>query len=91
MVRRPPVVRRRPAVVNNIKHLLQNRLLDQRQILCGASLGRGNEVCSRHLGHMTKMAATPILVKTLQKSSSPEPACRFSRNLVCSIDDSSPS
>ena len=34
--------RRRP-VLNNFKHLLQNRLPDQSQILCGASLGRGNE------------------------------------------------
>ena len=33
----------------------------------------------------------PYMVKTLQKSSSPEPAGRFSRNLVCSIRDSSPS
>ena len=31
------------SVVNNFKHLLQNRLPDQSQILCGASLGRGNE------------------------------------------------
>ena len=31
------------------------------------------------------------MVKTLQKSFSPEPAGRFSRNLVCSIGDSSPS
>ena len=51
----------------------------------------GTIFCSRHLGHMTKMAATPIYGKTLQKSSSPEPAGRFSRNLVCSIRDSSPS
>ena len=28
-------------------------------------------------GHMTKMAAMPIYGKTLQKSSSPEPASRF--------------
>ena len=37
---------RRPSsvVVNNFKHLLlQNRLANQSQILCGASLGRGNE------------------------------------------------
>ena len=27
--------------LNNFKHLLQNRLPDQSQILCGASLGRG--------------------------------------------------
>ena len=31
------------------------------------------------------------MVKTLQKSSSPEPAGRFSQNLVCSIGDSCPS
>ena len=30
------------------------------------------------------------MVKTLQKSSSPEPAGRFSRNLVCSIRDTQP-
>ena len=29
-------------------------------------------------GHMTKMAAMPIYGKNLQKSSSPEPAGRFS-------------
>ena len=47
----------------------------------------GTIFCSRHQGHMTKIAA---MVKTLQKSSSLEPAGRFSRNLVCSIGDSSP-
>ena len=31
------------------------------------------------------------MVKTLQKSSSPEPLDRFPRNLVCSIGDSCPS
>ena len=30
----------------------------------------------------------PYMVKTLQKSSTPEPLDRFPRNLVCSIDDS---
>ena len=50
----------------------------------------GTKFCSRHLGHMTKMAATPIYGKNPSKSSSPEPAGRFSRNLVCSIGDSSP-
>ena len=45
MVRRPSVVRRRPSVVNNFKRLLlHNRWADQSQILCGASLGRGNEI-----------------------------------------------
>ena len=47
--------------------------------------------CSRHLGHMTKMAATPLYGKNHSKYSSPEPVGRFSRNLVCSIGDSSPS
>ena len=47
----------------------------QSQFLCGASLGRGGgtNFFSRHLGHMIKMAATPIYGKTLQISS-PEPA-----------------
>ena len=51
----------------------------------------GTKVCSRHLGHMTKMATTPMYGKNPSKSSSPEPAGRFSRNLVCSIGDSCPS
>ena len=39
-----PASVRRPSVANNFKHLLlQNRLPDQSQILCGTSLGRGNE------------------------------------------------
>ena len=33
----------------------------------------------------------PYMVKTLQNHSSPEPAGRFPRHLVCSIGDSSPS
>ena len=57
MVRRPSVVR--PSV-HIFKHLLRNRLSNQSQILCGASVGRGNESLFAHLGHMTKMAATPI-------------------------------
>ena len=31
-------------VVHNFKHLLRNRLPDQSQILCGASLSRGNNI-----------------------------------------------
>ena len=37
-----PSVRRRTFTM--LKHLLRNRLADQSQILCGASLGRGNEI-----------------------------------------------
>ena len=44
-VRPSSVRRRRPSVVNNFKHLLlRNRWADQSQILCGASLGRGNDI-----------------------------------------------
>ena len=44
-VRPSSVVRRRPSVVNNFKRLLlRNCWADQSQILCGASLGRGNEI-----------------------------------------------
>ena len=37
----------------------------------------GTKVYINGPGHMTKMAAMPIMVKTLQKSSSPEPAGRI--------------
>ena len=37
------------------------------KFLCGASLGRRTKVCSHHLGHMTKMAATPIYGKNPSK------------------------
>ena len=52
---------------------------------------RGTKVCINGPGHMTKMAAMPIYGKNLKKSSSPEPAGRFPRNMVCSIGDSCPS
>ena len=51
----------------------------------------GTKVYINGPGHMTKMAAMPIYGKNLKKSSLPEPAGRFSRNLVCSIGDSCPS
>ena len=39
------VVRRPPSSSTMLKHLLlRNRLADQSQILCGVSLGRGNEI-----------------------------------------------
>ena len=48
--------------------LLRNRFANQNQILCGAaSLGRGTIFCSRHLGHLTKMVATPIYGKNPSK------------------------
>ena len=63
---RRPFVVRLSVVVNNFKHLLlQNRWADQSQILCGASLGRGNDIL--FAAQMTKMAATPIYGKTPSK------------------------
>ena len=57
-------VRRTSSSSTMLKHfLLRNRLADRSQILCGASLGRGNEIFSRHLDHMNKIAATPIYGK----------------------------
>ena len=96
---RPSVVHRRRTsssyvVVHNFKHLLlRNRLLDQSQILCGAFLGRGDESLFAASGSHDQdgRQAHIYMVKTFQKSSSPEPVGRFSRNLVFSIGDSSPS
>ena len=51
----------------------------------------GTKVCINGPGHMTKMAAMPNYGKNVKKSSSPEPAGRFPRNLVCSIGYSCPS
>ena len=48
-------------------HLLRNLWADQSQILCGASLGRGNDILFAALGHMTKMAATSIYGKNPSK------------------------
>ena len=50
----------------------------------------GTKVCINGPGHMTKMAAMPIYGKNLKKSSSPDPAGRFPRNLVCTIGDFCP-
>ena len=71
-VRRPSVVHPssvRPSASFTMHKdlLLRNRWSDRSQILCGASLGRGTIFCSRHLGHMTKMAAKPIYGKNPSK------------------------
>ena len=66
MVRRPSVVvvvRRKQFQTSSS----QKPLAQSSQILCGASLGKGTKVCSRHLGHMTKMVATPIYSKNPSK------------------------
>ena len=41
-IRRPSVVRPSSTMLKHL--LLRNRLADQSQILCGASLGRGNDI-----------------------------------------------
>ena len=87
--RRPSV---RPSSFTMLKHLLRNPRPIKAKLYVEPSLVGGTKVCSRHLGHMTKMAPTPIYdKKKLQKSSSPEPAGQFPRNLVCSIGDCCPS
>lgn len=50
----------------------------------------GTKVYSNDSGHLTKMAAIPIYVKILQKSSPLKPAGRFPLNLVYSIYDPGP-
>ena len=55
------------AALERLKNLLLwNRFANQSQILCGASLGRGNESLYKYgPGHMTKMAAMTIYGKNL--------------------------
>ena len=87
MVRRPSGVRRRPQCSKVISETACT--IKAKFYLEPPWEGR-TKSCSRHLGHMAKVAATPIYGKTPLKSS-PEPASRFPRNLVCSIGDSFPS
>ena len=84
---------RHPSSIHIFKQLLlRNRFANQSQILYGASLGRENESVVRGIQvTWPRWPPRPYMVKTLQKSSSPEPADRFPLNLVCSIGDSSPS
>ena len=56
-------------------------------------MGRGDESLIAKSGSKYRdgrHAHIAYIVKTTQKSSSPEPVGRFPRNLVCSIGDSSP-
>ena len=55
-------------------------------------MGRGDGgLIAKSRSHDQDGRHVPYMVKTTQKSSSPEPAGRFPRNLVCSIGDFSPS
>ena len=62
MHRHLSVIRRRPSKISN-SFFSKTVWPIKSQILYGASRGRGKESWSRHLGHMTKMAATPIYDK----------------------------
>ena len=69
----PTSVCRRTSSFTMLKDLLlQNRLANQSQILCGASSGRGNDILFAASGsHDKDGRQAHIKVKTLQKSSSP--------------------
>ena len=82
-------VRRRPSTISNV-FSSETAWPIKAKFYVEPPWEGGTKVYINGPGHMTKMAATPIYGKTLQKSSSPEPAGRFSRNLVCSIGDSCP-
>ena len=78
----------RPSV-QNFKHLfLQTAWLIKAKFCVESPWVGGTKVCSWNLGHMTRMATTPIYGKPFQKSSSPEPVDRFPRNLVRNIGHS---
>ena len=65
-----PASIRRPASVRRPQFQTSSSLKPlgrSKPILRGVSLGRGTKVCSRHLGHMTKMAAMPIYGKNPSK------------------------
>ena len=91
MLRRPSVVRTSSSFTISNIFFSETACPVEAKFYVESPWEGGTKDCMRHLGHMTKMAATPIYGKTLQKSSSPEPTGRFSRNLVCSIGESSPS
>ena len=55
-------------------------------------MGRGDEsLIAKSRSHDQDGRHAHSMVKTTQKSSSPEPVGGFPRNLVCSIGDFSPS
>ena len=83
--------RRPPSSVNIFKHLFPKTAwpIKAKCYVEPPWVGR-TKGCSRHLGHMTKMAATPIYGKNPSKILSRTVGPLFT-NLVCSIRDSSPS
>ena len=90
-IRRPSVVRRRPSSTFSNIFSSETAWQIKAKFYVEPPWEGGTKSFINGPGHMTKMAAMPIYGKNLKKSSSPEPAGRFSRNLVCSIGDSCPS
>ena len=72
-VLRPSSVRRRPSV-HIFKRLFSETAWPiKAKFYVEPPWEGGTKICINGPGHMTKMAAMPIYVKTLKKSSSPEP------------------
>ena len=65
MVRRPSVVRRRRPSSLTISNISKTAHPIKAKFYVEPPWVGGTKVCSRHLGHMTKMAATPIYGKNL--------------------------
>ena len=59
MVQRPSVHRRRPSSTMLKDLFLRNRWADQSQILCGASLGRGNDILFAASGYTLRLHYVP--------------------------------
>ena len=85
------VRRRRPSVAHNAQTSSSQKPLGKTKYYVEPPWVGRTKFCSRHVGHMTKMAAMPIYGKNPSKSSSMAPLDRFQRNFVCSIGNSSPS
>ena len=67
MVRRPSVVRRRPSLTISNSFFSETAGRIKAKFYVEPSWVGGTIFCSRHLGHMTKMAATPIYGKNPSK------------------------
>ena len=67
MVRRPSVVRRRPSFTFSNIFFSETGWPIKAKFYVEPHWVGGTKVCSRHLGHMTKMAATPMYGKNPSK------------------------
>ena len=70
----PSVVRLPSTISNDFSSETTGRIASKFHIHSPGPLGKKS--CSNGLGHITNMAAMPYMVKTLKKSSSPEPLDR---------------